>query len=54
MDENKMIEILYRKYLKTRDKKYLWVLQKVYGLDCDYIPGYDDGEKPPKAPVFIR
>ena len=36
-----------KKIQKMKDKKKAaWLLQSKYGIDCDYIPGYDDGEQP--------
>lgn len=26
-------------------QKAAWLLQGIFGLDCDYIPGQDDGEQ---------
>lgn len=40
------VEHLVKLYEKTGDKKYLWVLQKDFGMDCDYIPGQDDEFSP--------
>lgn len=37
---------------RWRDKKKAaWFLQAKYGIDCDLIPGRDDGE-PPKYAVW--
>lgn len=40
------VERLKELHRKTGYKKYLWVLQKDFGMDCDYLNGADDGEMP--------
>ena len=36
------VERLMKLHDKTGDKKYLWILQEKFGMDCDYIVQIDD------------
>ena len=40
----------FDRLMKQGDAMSKIVLQVKFGIDCDFVPGYDDGEKPNGVP----